>query len=100
MPERLVPRRTATPLVLPEIGRAGEYRWDPVAVLDDRGSGVGNGWIRVEQVHGLGPEPLRRINAADVLGVIRATRVAGEVIQALGFGDRGVVLPKHEHGIR
>ncbi len=100
VPEGLVSGGAATPLEPREVTRAGEHRRNPVAMLEDGDRGLRHRGVGLENVNRFGPEPLRRIDPADVFRVVHPAPRPREVIQALGLGDGGVVLPENEHGVR
>lgn len=45
------------------------------------------------------PEPFGRINAADITAVIGVTATVAQRGNRFGFGNRGVILPQHKHGV-
>jgi len=100
VPQGLVPGGATAPLPAAKLARAGQHGRDPVAVLDEGDRGRGHRGIGREDVHRLRPEPLRRVDAAHVPRVVHAAPGAREPGQALGLGDRGVVLPEDEHRVR
>src|SRR5512133_165118 len=100
MPECLVPRCATTALEFRRIGAAGEHCRDPIAVFDDGNRRFCYCGIRFEYVSGLGPEPLRRIDSADVFDVIDPAPGSRKTVNSLGLSYGSVVLPKHKHCVR
>nr|GFD49780.1 hypothetical protein [Tanacetum cinerariifolium] len=71
----------------------------PVAVLHPGVGGFSHGLILAHDVHNFGPKPLRRVDAALVLGEVLAAPGAGFVVDFGGLGQRGVVFPEHKQRV-
>jgi hypothetical protein len=100
MPERLVSRRAAPARQLRRCAATSQQRRHPVAQLDPAAGGFAHRRIGTADVQDLGPEPLARIDATGVAGVIGEAAAVREPVQRLGLLDGGVVLPEHEHRVR
>ena len=99
VPHRLVPGGATAALDPGQIVGPGQDGGNPVAVLEDGHRRPRDGGARGEDVEDLGPEPLRRVDAALEPGEVDATPGAREIVDPRRLRDRGVVLPEDEHRV-
>lgn len=79
--------------------RTGKQGGHPIAQFDPGNGGLTHRRVGAGNMQDFGPEPLGRINAADVAGVIQELAAPAQRVDGFSFFYCGVVFPQHEHGI-
>ena len=79
--------------------RPGKQGRHPVAQLNPRRGGLGDGAVLASHVEDLGPEPFAGVDTADIAGVIFFAGLVAQAGNFLRLLHRGMVFPQHEHGV-
>ena len=99
MPKGFVPGAAAAATNILRAGGPGKQGRHPVAQLNPRRGGLGDGAVLAGHVEDLGPEPFAGVDTADIAGVILFARQVTQAGNLLRLLHRGMVLPQHEHGV-